>query len=106
VPLPRGQSGFVPIADPRLTYEKHEKQENTSRSFNVNNTGTTISPVQEERFRKNGNSTVTKVEKIISKIGKPPMNFREREGLSTAPTFVRSTGFESRKIFSNVNKTR
>lgn len=106
VPLPRGQSGFVPIADPRLTYEKHEKQKNTSRSFNVNNTSTTVPPIQEERPRKSGNSTVTKVEKIISKTGKPPTNFREREGLPTASTFVRSTGFESRKILSNVNKTR
>lgn len=103
VPLPRGQSGFTPIADPRLTYEKHEKQENTSRSFNMSNTDP---PVQEERPPKSGNSTVTKVERIISRTGKPLTNFREREGLPTASTFVRSTGFESRKILSNVNKTR
>ncbi|XP_071578796.1 uncharacterized protein Atk [Temnothorax nylanderi] len=101
LPLPRGQSGFVPIADPRLTYEKQAKHENTSKSLNVSNTS-----VQEERPpRKSGNSTVTKVEKIISKSGKPRTNFREREELPTASTFVRSTGFESHKILSNVNKT-
>ncbi|TGZ51199.1 Insulin-like growth factor-binding protein complex acid labile subunit [Temnothorax longispinosus] len=101
LPLPRGQSGFVPIADPRLTYEKQAKHENTSKSLNVSNTS-----VQEERPpRKSGNSTVTKVEKIISKSGKPRTSFREREELPTASTFVRSTGFESHKILSNVNKT-
>ncbi|XP_024872754.1 protein artichoke [Temnothorax curvispinosus] len=101
LPLPRGQSGFVPIADPRLTYEKQAKHENTSKSLNVSNTS-----VQEERpSRKSGNSTVTKVEKIISKSGKPRTSFREREELPTTSTFVRSTGFESHKILSNVNKT-
>ncbi|XP_077257445.1 artichoke [Temnothorax americanus] len=101
LPLPRGQSGFVPIADPRLTYEKQAKHENTSKSLNVSNTS-----VQEERPpRKSGNSTVTKVEKIISKSGKPRTSFREREELPTASTFVRSTGFESHKILSNVIKT-
>ncbi|XP_011873299.1 PREDICTED: slit homolog 3 protein isoform X2 [Vollenhovia emeryi] len=100
VPLPRGQSGFVPIADPRLTYEKHTKNENISRSLNVSST-----PAPEERPRKSGNSTVTKVEKIISRTGKPRTSFRERGESSTASTFVRSTGFESRKILPNASRT-
>lgn len=96
VPLPRGQSGFVPITDPRLMYEKHAKHENTSKSLNVSDT-----PAQEERPRKSGNNTVTKVEKVISKIGKPRTSFREREESPTASTVVRSTSFESRRISSN-----
>lgn len=100
VPLPRGQSGFVPITDPRLMYEKHAKHENISISLNVSNT-----PTQEERPRKSGNNTVTKVEKIISKSGKPRTNFREKEELP-ATTVVRSTSFESRKILSNTSRTR
>lgn len=103
VPLPRAQSGFVPIADPRLTknYEKHAKHENTSRSLNVSSTS-----IQEERPRKSENSTVIKVEKIVARTGKPRTSFREKEELPTASTFVRSTGFESRKILPNVTKTR
>lgn len=102
VPLPRGQSGFVPITDPRLTYEKHAKHENTSRSLNVSDT-----QVQEERPRKSGNNTVSKVEKVISKTGKPQTNPREREELPTASTVaVRTTSFESRKILSNFSRTR
>ncbi|KAL0116782.1 hypothetical protein PUN28_010003 [Cardiocondyla obscurior] len=99
VPLPRGQSGFMPIADPRLTYEKHAKHENVSKSSNMSN-----AHVQEERPRKSGNSTVIKVEKIISKSGKPRTSFREKEEASTT-TFVRSTGFESHKILSTTNRT-
>jgi len=102
LPLPRGQSGFVPIIDPRLTYDKHSKRQNISKSLNVSST-----PAQEERPRKSGNSTVTKVEKIVSRTGKPRTSFREREELpTTTSTFVRSTDFESRKILANVNKTR
>jgi len=102
VPLPRGQSGFVPIADPRLMYEKHE---NASKLLNMNST-----VVQEERPRKNGNSTVTKVEKVVSRIAKPRISFREREELSTASTFDRSTNlnniFEFRKISLNGSRAR
>lgn len=102
VPLPRSQSGFVPIADPRLTYEKHAKHENTSRSLNVSNTS-----VQERSvLRKSGNSTVTKVEKIVPRTGKPRISFREKEDLPTTSTVIRSTSFESRKILSNVNRIR
>lgn len=97
VPLPRGQTGFMPIADPRLTYEKHTKHENISKSLTVSTP---------ERPRKSGNSTVTKVEKMISKTGKPRTSVREREEVPTASTFIRSTGFESRKIVSNVSRTR
>jgi len=101
MPLPRGQSGFVPIADPRLMYEKHVKHENTSKS-NISNTS-----VQERSvLRKSGNSTVTKVEKIVPRTGKPRTSFRERENLPTTSTVIRSTSFESRKILSNVNRTR
>ncbi|KYN23197.1 Insulin-like growth factor-binding protein complex acid labile subunit [Trachymyrmex cornetzi] len=101
VPLPRGQSGFVPIADPRLTYEKHTKHENTSRALNVSNTS-----LQERSvLRKSGNSTVTKVEKIVPRTEKPRTSFREREDLPTTSTVIRSTSFESRKILSNVNRT-
>ncbi|XP_039309773.1 protein artichoke isoform X2 [Solenopsis invicta] len=100
VPLPRGQSGFVPIADPRLAYEKHVKHDNTSRSLNASS-----APIQEERARKSGNSTVTKIEKTISKSGKPRTSYREKEELPTAAsTNVRPTSFESRKISSNVSK--
>jgi hypothetical protein len=100
VPLPRAQSGFVPIADPRLAYEKHMKHDNTSRSLNVTST-----PIQEERPRKSGNSTVTKIEKTISKIGKPRTSYREKEELPTAAsTNVRPTSFESRKIPSNISR--
>lgn len=106
VPLPRAQSGFVPIADPRLTYEKHAR--NVSQSSNA-------TALQGERIRKSGNSTVTKVEKVAVRTGKPrtePANssgsFREKEDLSTASTIDRSAGlnsFESRKILPNVNRT-
>ncbi|XP_028050219.2 protein artichoke-like [Monomorium pharaonis] len=100
MPLPRGQSGFVPIADPRLKHEKHAKHDNTSRSLNISS-----APIQEEHPRKSGNSTVTKMEKTVSKTGKPRTSFREREELPTASTNVRSTGFESQKISLDVNKT-
>lgn len=101
VPLPRAQSGFVPIVDPRLMYEKHE---NASKLLNINSTVT-----QEERQRKSGNSTVAKVEKVVSRTVKPRISFREREELSTASTFDRSTSlntFESRKISLNVSRAR
>lgn len=105
VPLPRAQSGFVPIADPRLMYEKHEtKRENVSKSLNVSSTPMQMS---EERPRKSANSTITRVEKIVSKTGKPRTNLREREELSTVPTFNRSTdssNFNSRKILPDINK--
>ncbi|XP_011690690.1 PREDICTED: slit homolog 1 protein [Wasmannia auropunctata] len=96
VPLPRAQGGFVPSADPRLTYEK---QANTSRSSNVSSTS-----VQHERPRKSGNSTVNKLEKTVPKTGKPRTSLQEREELPTASTIVRSTGFESRKILTNVSR--
>lgn len=106
VPLPRAQGGFVPIADPRLTYGKHTKHENISKSLNAS--ATTV--LREERIRKGGNSTVIKVEKVISKIGKPhKVDFREREELSTASTLDRTVGsnpFESRKVVPNVGRTR
>lgn len=105
VPLPRAQSGFVPIADPRLMYEKHEtKRENVSKSLNASSM-----QIPEERPRKSGNSTVTRVEKVVSRTGKPRTNLREREELSTAPTFDRSTdsgNFSSRKILPDVNKIK
>ncbi|XP_025075360.1 protein artichoke [Pogonomyrmex barbatus] len=97
VPLPRAQSGFVPSVDPRLTYEKHAKHENTMKSVNASNKS-----VQEERPRKSGNGTVIKVEKTISRIGKPHTNFQGKEEVTTVSTFDRSTGFESRKVLPNV----
>lgn len=105
MPLPRAQSGFVPIADPRLMYEKHEtKRENVgSKSLNTSST-----QMPEERPRKSGNSTVTRVEKVVSKTGKPRTNLREREELSTVP-FDRSTNlsnFNSRKSLPEVNKIK
>lgn len=106
VPLPRAQSGFVPIADPRLMYEKQEaKRENISKSSNMSNN----TQMPEERPRKSANSTVTRVEKIVSKTGKPRTGLREREELITAPTFDRSTSsnnFNSRKILPDVNKIK
>ncbi|KAM0726024.1 Protein artichoke [Formica fusca] len=104
VPLPRAQSGFMPIADPRLMYEKQEaKRENISKSLSASNS----TQMPEERPRKSGNSTITRVEKIVSRVGKPRTSFREREDLTTAPTFDRSTdsnNFNSRKILPDVNK--
>lgn len=106
VPLPRAQSGFVPIADPRLMYEKQEaKRENISKSLNTSNS----TQMPEERPRKSGNSTVTRVEKMVSRTGKPRTSLREREELTTAPIFDRSTGsnnFNSRKILPDVNKIK
>lgn len=99
MPLPRVQTGFVPIVDPRLMYEKHAR--NISQSLNATVT-------QGERIRKSGNSTVTKVEKVISRIGKPRISFREKGELSTASTIDRfpgSNSFESQKLFPNVSKT-
>lgn len=76
VPLPRGQGGFVPIVDPRLTYEKQIKNE-TSMVQNSNVT-------QEERKRwKSGNGTVVKVERAYPRTSKPKAGSKEREELST-----------------------
>ncbi|XP_029178483.1 protein artichoke [Nylanderia fulva] len=87
VPLPRAQSGFVPSSDPRLMYEKQEaKRENVSKSSDAGS-----QRVPEERPRKSGNSTVTRVEKIVPRNGKPRTSPREREELTTASTFDRST---------------
>ncbi|XP_014484639.1 PREDICTED: chaoptin [Dinoponera quadriceps] len=105
VPLPRAQSGFVPIADPRLTYEKRAKHENTTRPLNASST-----VVQEGRGRKSGNSTVTKVEKIsvLRATNKSRTELREREELSTSSTLDRSAGlmssFESRRISTDASK--
>lgn len=103
VPLPRAQSGFVPITDPRLMYEKQEaKRENNSKSLSVNG-----SQISEERPRKSGNSTVIRMEKIVSRTGKPRTSPREREELTTVSTFNRSTtssNFNPRKSPPDVNK--
>ncbi|XP_032682924.1 protein artichoke [Odontomachus brunneus] len=105
VPLPRAQSGFVPIADPRLTYKKHAKHENTTRSLNASGT-----VVQEERAKKSGNSTMTKVEKVtvLRATNKTRTEFRDREELSTASTLDRSamlmSSFESHKISTDAGK--
>lgn len=76
IPLPRGQGGFVPIIDPRLTYEKQIKNEtSTVRNSSV---------AQEERKRwKSGNGTVVKIERTSPKTNKSKGAFREREELST-----------------------
>ncbi|XP_072767715.1 uncharacterized protein Atk isoform X2 [Anoplolepis gracilipes] len=104
VPLPRAQSGFVPIVDPRLMYEKQEmKRENVSKSLSANST----QMLEEKRPRKSGNNTITRVEKIVARTGKPRTNSREREELTTASTFDRSTSsnnFNSRTILPDVNK--
>ncbi|EFN75540.1 Insulin-like growth factor-binding protein complex acid labile chain [Harpegnathos saltator] len=105
VPLPRAQSGFVPIVDPRLMYEKRAKYENVTKSSNASGT---VMP-QEERVRKSGNSTVIKVEKnTVPRTTNKSQTEREREELSTASTLDRSavlmSSFESRKISTDVNK--
>lgn len=106
VPLPRAQSGFVPIADPRLTYEKRAKHENTTGSLNASDT------VVQERAKKSGNSTVTKVEKITvpKTTNKSRTESRDREELSTKSTLDRSAvlmnSFESHKISPDVEKIR
>ena len=76
IPLPRGQGGFVPIVDPRLTFEKQIKNE-TSKIQNSNVT-------QEERKRwKSGNGTVVKVERTYPRTNKTKAGSKEREELST-----------------------
>lgn len=107
VPLPRAQSGFVPIVDPRLMYERRVKHKNNTRPLNASGT-----VVPEERVRKSGNSTVTKVEKntVVRATNKSRTDFREREELSTASTLNRSaalmSSFESRKISTDASKIR
>lgn len=107
-PLPRAESGFKPIPDPRLLlYERHE---NTSRSNG------TAAP-REGRPRKNGNNssnnnnTVIRVEKTVAgPIGKARTKFREKEQVSTAASILdRSadrSAFEPRKMSANINRTR
>ncbi|XP_015428510.1 PREDICTED: slit homolog 3 protein [Dufourea novaeangliae] len=76
VPLPRGQSGFVPIVDPRLSYQKQIKND-TSRQQN-------LSVVQEEKRKwKSGNGTVVKIDKVQLRTSRPKVGFKEREELST-----------------------
>lgn len=73
-PLPRGQGGFVPIVDPRLTYERQIRNE-TSKSSNA---------TQEERKRwKSGNGTIAKVERTYLRTNKSKAGAKEREELST-----------------------
>lgn len=74
VPLPRGQGGFVPIVDPRLTYERQIRNE-TSKNSNA---------TQEERKRwKSGNGTIAKVERTYLRTNKSKVGPKEREELST-----------------------
>lgn len=105
MPLPRAQGGFVPIVDPRLMYEKQEAKRENLKSLNASST-----QITEERSRKNGNSTIIRVEKTVTnKTGKPRTSLREREELTTGPAFDRSTGsnnFSSRKILPDVNKIK
>lgn len=105
VPLPRAQSGFVPIVDPRLTYEKRMKHENITRPLNASGT-----VALQQRGRKSGNNTVAKAEmNAVSRTSnKSRTEFREREELSTASTLDRSavlmSSFESRRITSDAIK--
>lgn len=76
IPLPRGQGGFVPIVDPRLTYERQIRNE-TSKIQNSNAT-------QEERKRwKSGNGTMAKIERTYLRTNKSKVGPKEREELST-----------------------
>ncbi|XP_078033298.1 artichoke [Augochlora pura] len=79
VPLPRGQGGFTPIVDPRLTYQKQVKNE-TSMPQNS-------SVAQEEKRRwKSGNGTVVKIDRTQLRASRPKVGFKEREELSTVAT--------------------
>ncbi|XP_076678835.1 artichoke [Andrena cerasifolii] len=76
VPMPRGQGGFVPIVDPRLTYDRQVKNE-TSKSQN-----SSVTQVEKKRW-KSGNGTVVKIERTHPRTSRPKVGFREREELST-----------------------
>ncbi|XP_076648214.1 artichoke [Halictus rubicundus] len=79
VPLPRGQGGFVPIVDPRLTYQKQVKNETSGQQNS--------SVTQEEKRRwKSGNGTVVKIDRTQLRANRPKLGFREREELSTVAT--------------------
>lgn len=103
IPLPRAQSGFVPIIDPRLTLGKHAKRDNITKSQSIGN----ITNMQQERIKKSGN--ITKVGKIFSKVNKPQTEFREKEELSIISTLDPLSdlnSFEPHKIQSNINRNR
>ncbi|XP_076285325.1 artichoke isoform X2 [Lasioglossum baleicum] len=79
VPLPLGQGGFVPIADPRLTYQKQVKNETSGQQNS--------SVTQEEKRKwKSGNGTVVKIDRAQLRTNRPKLGFREREELSTVAT--------------------
>ncbi|CAD1472146.1 unnamed protein product, partial [Heterotrigona itama] len=101
IPLPRGQGGFVPIVDPRLTFERQIKNE-TSKIQNSNVT-------QEERKRwKSGNGTVVKVERTYPRANKTKAGSKEREELSTMSINEQNSRWQvtsTNKISPVANKT-
>ncbi|XP_076240346.1 artichoke [Calliopsis andreniformis] len=103
LPLPRGESGFMPIVDPRLTYERQAKNET------ISNQSSNATQVEKKRW-KGGNGTVVKIEKIHPKISKPKLEFKEREELSTVAANkldLRKQSFETKKNSSTpTNSTR
>ena len=65
MPLPRGQGGFVPIADPRLEQQRYgtaEKSSSGPKNFNKENeSGSHV--VHERKNVKTTNYTVGKIER-------------------------------------------
>lgn len=95
VPMPRGQGGFVPILDPRLTYDRQVKNE-TSKSQN-----SSVTQVEKKRW-KSGNGTVVKIERTHARASRPKVGFREREELSA----VAAHEPDSRKQSLDTKKNR
>ncbi|XP_076167066.1 artichoke [Ptiloglossa arizonensis] len=100
VPLPRGQSGFVPIVDPRLTYQRQVKNETTSKQ------NTSIALEEKKRWR-SGNGTVVKIERSQVRTNRPKTGIKEREELSTMATNVPDPrGQSSNRSKSSGNSTK
>ncbi|XP_054003277.1 protein artichoke [Hylaeus anthracinus] len=101
VPLPRGQGGFVPIVDPRLTHQRQVKNETLDKL------NSSIAQEEKKRWR-SGNGTVVKVERTHVRTNRPKQSSKEREELSTMATNeVDSRGSSfSRSKGSSVNSTK
>ena len=87
VPIPKGEGGFIPIIDPRISNENKERNV-TSLTLKTpkNRENATIIRTHEERNRvKHTNYTVEKVERTSIPFKKQP-EVRDREELSTAST--------------------
>ena len=78
-PLPQGQGGFVPIPDPRLSYERKVKNE-TDKIFNRTATVTRVFQMPGKRQSGKGQE----VRKTFQGVGGGKFGGKEREELTTA----------------------